>query len=70
MRSITITKKDKPLSFNEIEAVQFVSQFLEVSEYEVFQLAFNDWYGKRMAESTMDYPSFFQITRALNLLKQ
>ena len=55
MRSVTITKGKKPLTFNEIEAVQFVAQFLEVSEYEVFQLAFNDWYGKRMNNMTMDY---------------
>ena len=55
MRSVTISKGKKPLTFNEIEAVQFVAQFLEVSEYEVFQLAFNDWYGKRMNNMTMDY---------------
>lgn len=55
MRSITITKNDKPLSFNEVEAVQFVGQFLELSEYEVFQLAYNDWYGKRMEDSLMGY---------------
>ena len=55
MRSVTITKKGKPLTFNEVEAVQFVGQFLEVSEYEVFQLAYKDWYGKRMTSGTMDY---------------
>lgn len=55
MRSITIKKDKKPRTFNEIEAVQFVANFLEVSEYEVFQLAYNDWYGKRMTESRMDY---------------
>lgn len=55
MRSVTITKAKKTLTFNEIEAVQFTAQFLEVSEYEVFQLAYNDWYGQRMNSSIMDY---------------
>ena len=55
MRSITIKKGRKALTFNEVEAVRFVAQFLEVSEYEVFQMAFNDWYGKRMDNRTMDY---------------
>ena len=55
MRSVTIKKGKKPLTFNEIDAVQFVAQYLEVSEYEVFQLAFSDWYGKRMNKRTMDY---------------
>jgi hypothetical protein len=55
MRSITITKDGKTLTFNEIEAVQFAAHFLEVSEYEVFQLGYNDWYGRRMTDKTMDY---------------
>ena len=55
MRSITISKGHKPLTFNEVEAIQFVAQFLEVSEYEVFQLAHKDWYGKRMIDTTMNY---------------
>ena len=55
MRSVTIKKGKKPLTFNEIDAVRFVAQFLEVSEYEVFQLAYSDWYGKRMNNRTMDY---------------
>ena len=55
MRSITITKDFKPLTFNEIEAVQFVGQFLEISEYEVIQLAHNHWYGKKITESRINY---------------
>jgi hypothetical protein len=55
MRSVTIKKGKKSLTFNEIDAVRFVAQFLEVSEYEVFQLAYSDWYGKRMNNRTMDY---------------
>ena len=32
-----------------------MAQFLEVSVYEVFQLAYSDWFGKRMNNRTMDY---------------
>lgn len=35
--------------------MRFVAQFLEVSVYKVFQLAYSDWFDKRMNNRTMDY---------------
>jgi len=55
MRTVTLSGSFFDHTLNDVESVQFVANLLEISEYQVFHLGYEDWYGKKLSDRAMDY---------------
>lgn len=55
----TIFDGERPMPFDEdmrpdVQAVLNTSAMLEITEFEVFRLAYRDWFGRRPADATIE----------------
>ncbi len=55
MRKFTISDGLYDFTLNDVEAVQFVANLLEISEYRVFHLAYENWFSKKLSNQSMDF---------------
>jgi len=55
MRTLTLSNRLYDYTLNEVEAVQFVANLLEIPEYQVFHLAYENWNGKKLSNRSMDF---------------
>ncbi len=55
MRTLTLTTRLYNYTLNDAEAVQFVADLLEIPEYQLFHLAYENWYSRKLSNRLMDY---------------
>ena len=55
MRTLTFSDGSDDHTLDDVQAVQFVANLLEISEYKVFHLAYENWFGKKLSDRSMDY---------------
>ena len=55
MRTLNISDGLYDHTLSDVEAVQFVANLLEIPEYQVFHLAYEGWFGKKLSNRSMDY---------------
>lgn len=55
MRTLTVAGSWQNYTLNDVEAVRFASGILDISEYQVFKLAYREWFRKDLSDHTMEY---------------